>query len=72
MKDKNGKRIRTGDLIQFDEDFLPGIEPLRVRYERKWSYGLIAEFTTGNPTPQRIEGLGHRFTKIAKQEERKA
>lgn len=70
LRDKNGIKIKTGDLVQFDEDFLPGVGPLKVRYERKWRWGWIAEKTGWDPTPQRIGQLGHRFTKIAKQEER--
>lgn len=61
MKDKYGNKLRSGDLIRFDTDFLPGGQPLRVRYERKGRLGWLAEKLAGDPTPQRIGQLGHRF-----------
>lgn len=67
MLDKTGRKVKTGDLIQFDE-FPP--YPLRVRYQRKrvgGARGWLAEkLPPANPTPQCVGGLGHRFTIISR------
>lgn len=61
LKDKNGRRVKGGDLIQFDDDFMPGLV-LRVRYQRKYNRGWLGEkLPPKDPTPQCIGGLGHRF-----------
>ena len=63
MYDKYGRKLKTGDLIQFELDFMPGPLVLRVRYERANRMGWIGEkLPPNNPTPQRIGDLGHRFT----------
>lgn len=69
MFDKYGRKLKSGDLIRFDTDIIPDGEPLRVRYERKFNRGWMAErLLPHQPTPQCIGGLGHRFVilKIAR------
>lgn len=72
LRDKNGKRVKTGDLIQWEGNFLGyGPEILRVRWHG-YHYGWVAERLTGNPTPQCIQGLSHRFVKLTPTQRREA
>ena len=57
MKDKNGKEIKDGDKIIYD-----GIPyPMIVRHDSV--YGWMADNPPPmDPIPQKIDGLGHRFS----------
>jgi len=64
--DKTGRRVKTGDLILFDDNFMPGLV-LRVRYQRKYNRGWMGDkLSPLDPDPQRIGGLGHLFAVIEK------
>lgn len=71
LRDKNGKRLRSGDYILIDQ-ILSGIPNfvLKVRWHSKL-VGWVAEKLQGDPVPQRIRGLEHRITRIPKKDWKK-
>lgn len=62
-RDKTGRHLRVGDLIQFDQEFMPNLI-LKASFQK--DLGWIGEkLPPSPPTPQRIGELGHRFTIVA-------
>lgn len=61
MMDKNGKKLKTGDIITLDT-ILGNTILLRVRWDRHYQRWM-GEKLEGEPCPQKINGLGHYIEK---------
>lgn len=66
LKDKNGKTIQGADIVLVDQG-LVGERGflLKMRYD-PGNHMWLGEKLKGDPTPQNLDGLGHRITLVSR------
>lgn len=64
LKDKNGKAVQGGDIVLVDEGLVGRDNFLLRVYYVPSDHVWLGEKLTGEPTPQNLNGLGHRITVV--------